>query len=164
MRKRLALAIGTLAALAVACAQQVDMESEEASATGVVAQLWQVLKSHDLDLLSQVMARDPDIVIFGTDAAEHWVGYEAFKAAFEQMAAAFEVERFSVHDDVLTMHGSGEVAWFSAVVDADVTLVGGEHVAIKGVRITGVLEKRDGRWMVVQYHSSVPVAGQAFEY
>ena len=40
----------------------------------------------------------------------------------------------------------------------------GESINAKGIRIAGVLEKRDGNWVFVQYHFSIPVAGQAVEY
>ena len=163
MRKRFAVVIVATVSLTISCVQQVDLESAEAAARAVSAQLWQAMESQDLDLMSQVMAHDPDMIIFGTDAAERWVGYEAFMAAEEQMAAAFDVEQLSVHDEVLTIHGSGEVAWFSVVMDGKGT-VGGKHFSVEGVRITGVLEKRDARWVIVQYHSSVPVAGQNIEY
>ena len=137
--------------------------SEGAAAKAVVAQLWRAFEIQDLDLLSQVMAHDSDMVIFGSDAAERWVGYEPFMAAEEQMFASFDVERLSIHDQTLTIHESGQVAWFSAVLDGEVT-VGGKRQSVEGVRITGVLEKRDSGWVIVQYHSSVPVVGQNIEY
>ena len=55
------------------------------------------------------------------------------------------------------------MAWFSELLDWQVT-AGGERVALEGMRFTGVLEKRNGNWMIVQMHVSVPVAGQAAEY
>ena len=137
--------------------------SEGAAAKAIVAQLWRAFEIQDLDLLSQVMAHDSDMIIFGSDAAERWVGYEPFIAAEEQMFASFDVERLSIHDQTLTIHESGQVAWFSAVLDGDVT-VGGKRQSVEGIRITGVLETRDSGWVIVQYHSSVPVVGQNIEY
>jgi len=32
------------------------------------------------------------------------------------------------------------------------------------MRVTGVLEKRDGNWVFVQFHISAPISGQVFEY
>ena len=135
----------------------------EAAAEAVVAQLWRAFEIQDLDLLSQVMAHDSNMIIIGTDAAERWVGYEPFIAAEEKMFASFDFERLSIHDQVLTVHESGHVAWFSAIVDGEVT-VGERHQSVGGIRITGVLEKRGPGWVIVQYHSSVPVAGQNIEY
>jgi len=163
MRKRFAVVVVAALTLAAACVQKADLESEEAAAEAVVAKLWRAFEIQDLDLLSQVMAHDSDMIIIGSDAAERWVGYEPFIAAEEQMFASFDVEQFSIHDQVLTIHESGQVVWFSAVLDGEVT-VGGEHQSVEGVRFTGVLEKRDSGWVIVQYHSSVPVAGQHIEY
>ena len=41
---------------------------------------------------------------------------------------------------------------------------GGEKTVIKDIRFTGVLEKRGKNWKIVQFHSSVGVAGQVLEY
>ena len=32
------------------------------------------------------------------------------------------------------------------------------------LRFAGVLEKRNGNWVIVQIHASMPVEGQAVEY
>ena len=69
----------------------------------------------------------------------------------------------AVRDQVIRVHSSGAVAWFSEVGDWAVTLAG-EAVSLEGMRLTGVLEKREGSWVLVQFHASVPVAGQAIEY
>ena len=58
---------------------------------------------------------------------------------------------------------SRDVAWFSEVADWDLTAEG-KPVHIAGSRITGVLEKRQGNWLIVQFHTSVPVATQAAQY
>lgn len=57
----------------------------------------------------------------------------------------------------------GNVARFSEIMDFSVASKG-ESINAKGIRIAGVLEKRDGNWVFVQYHFSIPVAGQAVEY
>ena len=59
---------------------------------------------------------------------------------------------------------AGTVAWFSEVLDVKVVVATGEAVELEGTRFTGVLEKRNGNWVLVQIHASVPVAGQAVEY
>jgi len=61
------------------------------------------------------------------------------------------------------MSSHGGVAWFSTVLDMGVS-VGSEVASLRGLRTTGVLEKRDGNWVIVQLHTSVPVAGQQIEY
>jgi len=44
------------------------------------------------------------------------------------------------------------------------TRSGDEAVSVPGIRITTVLEKRQGVWLIVHFHYSVPVAGQAIKY
>ena len=78
---------------------------------------------------------------------------------------AFKIDRVFTYDETLVIHKSGDVAWFSTRLDGDATPIEkGEQISVRGIRITGVLEKRDSGWRVVQYHSSRPVAGQNIEY
>jgi len=143
-------------------AVQVDLESERTAVRAAVNQLWQSWETRDLNLTSEVVAHDPDMVIFGTDVAERFVGYEEFTTAIEQMFAAMKMQT-SFHDEVSRVHDSGKVAWYSGVAEVEGTS-GGEDFTIAGLRFTAVLEKRDAKWVIVQCHSSVPVAGQLVEY
>lgn len=47
---------------------------------------------------------------------------------------------------------------FTQVWDWDF-LMEGQPVRSEGQRLTGVLEKRNGNWVFVQFHNSVPVSG-----
>ena len=49
-----------------------------------------------------------------------------------------------------------KVNWF--VESAD------EQFTFDGIRTTGVLEKEDVGWKIVQIHTSMPVKGQAVRY
>jgi ketosteroid isomerase-like protein len=144
-------------------AVQVDLEIEETAAKEVMNQFWRSFETSDINLVSEVMAHDPDMVIIGTDAAERWVGYEEFRTAMEQQFAAMESLQASLHHEVFKIHHSGEVAWYSGVADFKGTSLG-EDFEIADLRVTAVLEKRDAKWVIVQYHGSVPVAGQLVEY
>jgi ketosteroid isomerase-like protein len=50
---------------------------------------------------------------------------------------------------------SGDVAWFSAVYDVDLEYKG-RASQVRNARYTGILEKRDGKWVIVQLHFSYP--------
>jgi uncharacterized protein (TIGR02246 family) len=139
-----------------ACAPQVDLEAEKAKVKTVVDQFAQVWQTEDMELLSRIMAHDADMVNFGSDAPEHFVGWETLKTAVEEMFPAFENTKIAVKDQVITVHPSGQVAWFSQLWDWDFA-VGGQPVQLAGCRFTGVLEKRNGNWVFVQFHNSVPV-------
>ena len=164
MSKKIILIIMASAVFLVSCGQQLNLDAEKAAAKTVVSQIWEAFENQDLDLLSKTFANDPNMIILGTDEAERWVGVEAFLEAEKRMFAAFKVEKIVTRDEVLAIHQSGEVAWFSTLADGDGTTKNGEQIQVRGARITGVVEKRDGRWRIVQYHSSIPVAGQNIEY
>jgi ketosteroid isomerase-like protein len=144
-------------------AVQVDLAAEETAAKSAMNQFWQSFQAGDINLVSEVIAHDPDMVMIGTDAAERWVGYEEFRKAMEQQFAAMESIQPSVYDEIFKIHHSGEIAWYSAVADfKGISL--GEDFEFAGLRVTAVLEKRNAKWVIVQYHGSVPVAGQLVEY
>jgi len=143
------------------CTPNVDAEAE--AAKSIVDDFWRAIRDQDGDLLSRVIAQDEEMVIFGTDAVERWIGSSAFLSAEKEMMQAFDVEHLNRLEDTFQIHENGGVAWFSTVFDIDVS-VGDELTSMKGLRTTGVLEKRKGNWVIVQAHTSVPVAGQQFEY
>lgn len=144
-------------------AEPVDLAAAAADARAAVDQFPVALETEDVALMSRLMAHDADMVCFGTDASERWVGWDALKASVELQFAAFENTKITVRDQVVKVGPSGDVAWFTEVMDWDLT-AGGEPVKLEGARISGVLEKRDGAWVMVQFHTSLPVAGQAAEY
>ena len=146
-----------------ACAQKVDTEAETAAVKAVVDQFAQVWETEDMALFSKIIAHDAGLVFYGTDAAEHFVGWPALQEASEEMFTAFENTKITVRDQVIDVHPSGTVAWFSQEWDWDL-VAEGQPVSAPGGRFTGVLEKRNGDWMFVQFHNSVPVAGQVAEY
>jgi uncharacterized protein (TIGR02246 family) len=152
--------IFALAALAAfsftsACAPQVDLGAEKAKVKIVVDQFEQVWETEDMDLFSKIMAHDADMVNFGSDAPEHFIGWEGLKTAVEQMFPALENTKITVRDQVIKVHPSGHLAWFSQFWDWEL-LMGGQPARLE-YRFTGVLEKRNGNWVFVQFHNSVPV-------
>jgi ketosteroid isomerase-like protein len=146
-----------------ACTQKVDLEAEKVKVKAVIDQNFQMLVTEDIELASKIYAHDNDMVFYGTDAAESMVGWEAIKETLQKQFAGSETKKVSVRDEVIKVHDSGKVAWFSGIVDWDV-IADGQAVKLEGVRATAVFEKRNGNWVFVQAHLSVPVSGQAIKY
>ncbi len=117
----------------------------------------------DSALFASLMADDEMMITFGTDAAERWVGKRNLIASFEKQVNAFDVERIDISDQVIRLSQSKTTAWFSEIADWYIR-IGGDTDTIQGIRITGVLEKQEGGWKIVQFHTSAPVAGQIVEY
>ena len=141
----------------------VDIEAEKASVKSVLEMINTAFETENMEMFSKCFSRNPDMVIFGTDAAERWVGWEAFAEAQKQFFEAQEESSLSIRDLVIHVHEGCEVAWVSYRMDWKGKALG-EPFDFSGIRFTGVLEKQGGKWVVVQWHGSVPVSGQAVEY
>jgi ketosteroid isomerase-like protein len=141
----------------------VDLEAEAASVKDFLYQFEQALGSNDLELVSKFLAQDDDLVFIGTDEAEYWTGWQSVKEAFIALYATVDSWEIIVDKQTIKVHKSAEVAWFSERFTQNV-VVQGETITHDGLRLTGVLEKRNGNWILVQFHCSQPVSGQLVEY
>jgi ketosteroid isomerase-like protein len=111
-------------------------------------------ETKDFDLLFRVFADDPDLFMFQPGSTGTIHGIEAFR---ELSAIWRDPETRYISHDVsdlrIHMSKSGEVAWFSAILQ-DCGEYKGQVGCWKDARWTGVLEKRDERWVIVQAHFS----------
>ncbi len=140
-------------------APPVDIAAEQAQVQRVVNELTEVWTKNDFALFSKIMAHDADMIVYGSDAPEHWIGWEPLQESVMNMLAALKDVCITVKELHIKVHPSGNVAWVSEVWDWDFVYEGNPVVS-PGQRLTGVLEKRNGQWVFVQIHNSVPVAGQ----
>jgi ketosteroid isomerase-like protein len=133
----------------------------EPEATGDVAAIkkaihasigWALTK--DRNLSESVLSHDPDFFIFHPDSKHTVVGWEPMEKAFEAfMSPRFKATGYEIRDLRINLARCGEVAWYSAILD-DCGEWDGKPGCWKDTRWTGVLEKRDGRWVIVQMHFS----------
>lgn len=131
--------------------------------TEVIDRFGRMWEDEDMNTFDQIVARDEDLLIIGTDAAERIVGYEAYRDSRTRQFAAFENVEFEVLNRDVKVSSSGRAAWFAEEFNL-LLLSKGEPISLEGLRVTGGLEKRGADWVIVQLHYSVPVAGQAAEY
>ena len=155
-----------IAVLAVLFAPGQALTADEADTAAVRSVLDKNIRSwetNDVPLFTSIFAHDDDMVNYGTDAAERWVGWNALKASVEKQTAAFADTKMTVQHRDIKLAADGNVAWAAEVLDWS-TRTGSEIVNLTGMRVTTVLEKRQGAWLIVHTHYSVPVAGQAIKY
>ena len=113
---------------------------------------WALTK--DRALLERVITHDADLFIFHPDSKSTVAGWDAFAKNFSfWLDPRFRATSFDVRDLRITFARSGEVCWFSAMLD-DLAEWDGKPTGWKDTRWTGVLEKRDGHWVIVQMHFS----------
>jgi ketosteroid isomerase-like protein len=105
--------------------------------------------------LYAALAQDSSFFIFHPDSKSTIIGFDAFRNLVEKvfMNPTFKATGSNIRDLRIDISRSGEVAWFSAILD-DFGESDGKPYAWKNTRWTGVLEKREGRWLMVQMHFS----------
>ncbi len=110
----------------------------------------------DLDSLKATLAPDPDVTFFGTGSDEERVGLSEIG---EQLHRDWsQSESASIDWGGVSVSNAGPVAWAAG----DVTLrakTNGKEITFPG-RVTAVMDKRDGHWLIDQWHLSVPMSGQ----
>lgn len=112
---------------------------------------WAINK--DFDLFFRTIADDSDFVSvtpykrvkFGVDDVKKDTAFWS--------SPNFKAVRHELRDLKITFSHSGDVAWFYCVLD-DINEWKGQPANWENARWTGVLEKREGTWRVVQQHFS----------
>jgi ketosteroid isomerase-like protein len=114
---------------------------------------WALTK--DINRLFSIMAQDEDFFIFHPDSKSTIAGFTAFKEMGERvwMKDAFKATDFAIRELRINFSQSGTVAWYACFLD-DHAEWNGKPGGWDNARWTGVLEKRDGKWVIVQMHFS----------
>ena len=118
--------------------------------------MWALTK--DVAMQKDAMAHDEDLLIIWTGSTHITSGWKEHEKSFEAwLDPRFKAVHTEVRDLVIHLSRSGDVAWYSATLDDVVSWDGRTGKFGEGLRWTGVLEKRDGRWVIVQMHASLAV-------
>ena len=134
---------------------EVDFDKELSDIRTALEQYELARESEDFSTIEQIWAPDEDIVLFGTEGDEQMVGFSAINKAMSRQFDEFENTLINISDQKIKISKDGNVAWFSEVLDYNF-IYQGENMSFEGIRFTGVMEKRDGKWKLVQGHISVP--------
>ena len=141
----------------------VDIEKEKAAVLAILDQWFRAIDVKDAEMLEESICDDAEMVFFGTDSQERWIGRDDFMAAQKEFFKATSDSRMEIYNKTVQLSLSGTVAWTSCMMNWDI-LSGDQPVHLEGLRLTCTFEKRDGRWVIVQGHGSVPVSSQMIAY
>jgi len=129
--------------------------NEEVIITKVIHDSFAWAFTKDRALFERIFARDEDFFTYYPDSKSTVVGWSQFQKNLDKWmdprnkAISYDIRNLKLH-----VSRSGGVAWFSAIVD-DAGEWDGKPWGLKDVRWTGVLEKRENQWIIVQQHMSL---------
>lgn len=113
-------------------------------------------KTKNRALFESIFAKDDAFFTFYPDSKSTVVGWNRFeKFLNDWMDERNKATGYDIRNLRITIAKTGQVAWFSAIVD-DEGEFDGKPWGLKNVRWTGVLEKRGGNWKICQQHMSEP--------
>lgn len=132
-----------------------DLTGEIDGITRVIHNSISWAANKDKELLYQCFAPDSDLFWFSPRDDGTVSGFSQFADQVENffMRDEFKALRYEIRDLRIVLSRSGDVAWYHARLD-DFNEWKGQPANWEDVRWSGVLEKRDGRWVIVQMHFS----------
>ena len=114
----------------------------------------------DMDTISRLMAHDADITSYSVGGRKY-VGWPNFE---REMREEFgNVKKFEIPIRELNVWTKGDVAWFTMELDYIRYVSEGDGLKrmLLPLRETGVLERRNGQWVLLSFHESFRSAQMA---
>jgi len=110
-------------------------------------------KNKDINLLYSIIANDTSFLEVHPDN-KVVKGFEEFRKTEKfWLNPDFKAIRYEIKDLSINFSNSGDVAWFFCMLD-DINEWKGQPANWENTRWTGVLAKRNGKWVIVQQHFS----------
>ncbi len=128
----------------------------ETEVVNIVKQCFEAFTKKDLDAILAFVAPDPDVILIGTGGDEKGVGLAEVRNILGRAFAQFEEATFKF--GWYSVSAAGPVALLAA--DVNLYVKTSDRQITEHIRLTVVLEQRGDRWLIIQWHDSLPAAGQ----
>lgn len=133
----------------------IDLKAETQQIKTVLEQYVMANQNQDFEIIEKIWAADENIVMIGTDSDERLIGWKMIEKAIKHQFKSFQETYITVSDQIIRINESGNTASFSELLAYNF-IYNEEAKSFEGMRFTGVLEKIDGSWLMVQGHLSIP--------
>jgi uncharacterized protein (TIGR02246 family) len=110
----------------------------------------------DVNAIMALIAPDPNVVFLDSDVALPFSGPEKIKEVYVRDFS--QMESGTLKYSGVSVGSKGDVAWFATAISASV-VIDKEKTTVPA-QWSGVLEKREGKWLIVQSHFSFPIEEQ----
>jgi uncharacterized protein (TIGR02246 family) len=163
MKKRL-LFPGLAVALAIAAGMLFSVRTsaqsdDNAQINALYQQFATAFRHKDLNAIMALYPHDNTLFVFDVGTPREHVGWESYRADWKDFFNSIKGDpTFSIGELGVTI--SGDVA-YSHSIQAFTGNMGNLHAMT--VRVTDVLRKTNGKWLIVQEHVSVPIDFQTLK-
>ena len=131
-----------------------SLTADPDTAEATVRMLFKALAERDLVAIEKLVSKDADMIAYSIGGRKY-LGWRAFARATQEEFAT--VTRLEIPITDFHIWTRGPTAWYAIEVDY-IRYSGSSKNQTRTVlplRETGVLERRDGRWLVVLWHESL---------
>ena len=90
--------------------ETVDIEKEKTSVSDSFNQFITALQDENAAMLEDLVSDDPDMIFFGTDAQERWIGKDEFISAQQAFFDATSDSRLEITKSTIKLDKTGNVA------------------------------------------------------
>ena len=154
MKSTFALTWMAFLTLSVTFAQGTDLATEKTKISSICDQYSKAWGTEDIVLFSELFVHSADLVIF--DGSSTYKGWEAWKQRLETSFPNAQDVQVSFRDHNIQVNSSGTAAFLTATEDV-AYVENGKSFSFKGMRVTWILLKMEGKWVIIHGHWSVPV-------
>ena len=110
----------------------------------------------DIDKITTPMSDKGDLVFINADDSVYF-DYASLKEAYMRIpTTVLDFQLNSITISWMKIHSLNEIAWCAAGGKVTGTMKG--RVIVFKIRQTFVLEKRNGKWVIIQTHYSIPAS------
>jgi ketosteroid isomerase-like protein len=137
-----------------------SLAADDHNAEAVLRALVRANAEKDVNTLSRLMAHDADITSYSIGGRKY-VGWPAFERDMQEEFHSAHTIEIPIRE--LKVWTKGDLAWYAMELDYIRTVVQGNESqrALLPLRETGVLERRNGQWVLLSWHESFRTAGGA---
>ncbi len=140
----------------------IDIKAETDLVQAVLDQYVIANEEQNFSLIETIWAANENIVLIGTDSDEKLIGWSQIEEAFKHQFEAFKETFIVVSEQNIRLNETANTAWFSEIMNYNF-IYNDEAKSFSGIRFTGILEKIEGKWLLVQGHLSIPAEAQLKE-
>lgn len=135
--------------------ENVDYAKEKLDISKILDNLASASESGNFEMIKSIWWPSKDVLIIGTESGEKLEGWEAISKAIKKQFKRFENTLISITDQTIWLNEDASVAWFFEELNYNFVYEE-KAMTFEDIRFTGVMQKKDGEWRLVQQHMSVP--------
>jgi len=139
------------------CNKEFNLMDETLAIENVLDKYIVANETQNFELIQEIWAPNADIILYGTDSDERLMGWINIKNAIKEQFGHITDTYISASDQFIKLNCTGNTAWFAETLNYNF-VYSDKAQSYEGLRFTGVLEKMDGEWKLVQAHLSLPAS------